>query len=240
MTYGRRIAQHAKQVASLRSRQIERVRDACRERGLSTRRAGRLVGLTELRGLFSEDWSPAQEVLDRLEAELFGEGDAGLEPLYSTEITSSRSLRIRAQRCADAVDIWRHAEGVWSAEVARKLEDSNVLAQSTTIRDTPKGLFVEEKSDHFGFWGKANSAQGILLFDRPDPDFNAFVFKRAMEPLATDQPRVDRCVGWCGLIGVNLRYVAGLLPFSCAPGQPSEILLSVVQPEPGCAPPLHV
>jgi hypothetical protein len=94
--------------------------------------------------------------------------------------------------------------------------------------DTPKGLFVEARNDAYGLWTGVNHRAGVYLCDRPDPDFNEFVFNRVMGPLATGQPRHDRSAGWVELVGGNLRYIAGLYPFSSSPNAAPDRVLSVV------------
>ncbi|SDF82749.1 hypothetical protein SAMN05660686_02433 [Thalassobaculum litoreum DSM 18839] len=238
MTYGRRIAAHAKQVTGLRRQQVQRVRAACQARELSTRQAGRLVGLSQVRGLFADDWAPPQDVLDALEAALFGEDDTGLEPLHAATIPSQAAVRLWAPNLVEAVEVWQGAGGVWSQNVAEKLEKIGLLDQSTLVRDTPRGLYIEGRQDRLGYWRSATAGGGgVMLFDRPDPEYNAFVFKRVMGALAAGQPSIERCAGWCGLIGINLRYTAGLYPFAKAQGRPPEIVLSLVKPDPDLTPP---
>lgn len=237
MTIARQITMLSRQAETLRREQIAIVRRECQKRRLSTRKAGRLIGQAEVRGLFSDEWDPPQTTLDDLEHALFGDLGAQREPLMAVTVKNESVIRDRSPRFGAALDIWREAGGVWTNDVKSRLATAGVLDQSTIIRDTPDGLFVDERSDLFGYWNDARKATGVPLFARPDPEFNDFVFRRAMVPMATGEPQHDRCVGWCGLIGANLRYFAGLYAFSDAPHRAPGVLLSVVTPDPEMTPP---
>jgi len=148
MSIGSRIAELSMHANSLRRDQMNFILRECRKRKISARAAGRLIGLDEVLGLFSDTWNPPQSVLDELEAALFDVVGLQREPINLVRIDSEDAVRARSPLLVAALDYWRSGGGVWSAATHACLVASGALSQSTIIRDTSSGLYVEERSDH--------------------------------------------------------------------------------------------
>lgn len=236
MRISRQMRVHELEMTRLRGTQIRKVRQEALRRGLGVRSLGRLVGKTEIRGWQEADWEPPQDLLNALEEALF-DGDPGpREPLVSAGITNRRIVQASAPGHLRAVEIWTRFDGVWSDAAAAALASEGILGQSTMLVDREEGMFVESRGDEMSIWPRDRQNIGVFLFDRPDPEWNDFVFRRVMIPLSTGEPYIDRCRGWSELVGRNLRYIACLLPFtSTAAGAPDRVL-SVVTSDRGTSP----
>lgn len=236
MRISRQMRAHELEMARLRRTQICKVRQEALRRGHGVRSLGRLIGKTEIRGWQEVDWDPPQDLLNVLEEALF-EGDPGpREPLVSARITSRRIMRALAPGHLRAVEIWNRFDGAWSDAVAVALASEGILGQSTMLVDREEGMFVESRGDEMSIWPRDRQNTGVFLFDRPDPEWNEFVFRRVMVPLSTGEPYIDRCRGWSELVGRNLRYVACLLPFTSTGAGAPDRVLSVVTSDRGTSP----
>lgn len=236
MRISRRIRAHETELARLREAQTRKIQQEGARRGLGVRSLGRLVGKTEIRGWQEPDWDPPQDLANAIEEALFEDEAGPKEPLVSARVTSERVLQAIAPRHLIAVEIWNRFGGIWTEDVSAAFASEGILGQSTMLVDREEGMFIESRGDAMSVWPQGRQNSGIFLFDRPDPEWNDFVFRRVMIPLSTGEPYIDRCRGWSELCGRNLRYTACLLPFaSSANGAPNRVL-SVVTSDRGTSP----